>query len=93
MPKITVSIIDKRIRDAYQNVIEGRPLFSETVLETKSLREAIERALAEMEKVQDYESVVVRDEKQASNAIVWCFDRGLCNANVVAPSFEVIPLL
>lgn len=65
MSKIIVDILDKRIQSAYQNAIEGRPSATTVVLETSSMRDAIERALVEQENAHDYEAVSVYDEKQS----------------------------
>jgi hypothetical protein len=56
-----VIVTDKRIQQAYQNVLEGRPSASEIILKTESAREAIEKASELIAKKAEYEIVAVKD--------------------------------
>lgn len=56
-----VLITDKRIQNAYQNVLEGRPSATDTVLTTTSMREAVEFARNKSTKLKDFEYITVKD--------------------------------
>lgn len=61
---ITVNKTDKRIQQAYQNVIFRRPSATTVVLKTNSMRQAIETAMEEISGMAEYETISVHDEKQ-----------------------------
>ncbi len=61
-----VNVTNERIQNAYQDVIEGRPSATVTVLVTNSVREAVELALSLIETTEDYETVRVLDDIQGN---------------------------